>query len=69
MGFIEDQKKQWEETASSLARAQLPRDYALWEQAQSSAGHISLAAVAEEYDRLLKMKLDRKRGFFARLFG
>jgi hypothetical protein len=29
-----------------------------------------LAAVNDEYDRLLKMKLSRKhRGFFARLFG
>jgi hypothetical protein len=70
MGFIEDQQRQWEENAASLARANLPFDPDLWKQAERSAGHISLAAMNEEYDRLLKMELSRKqRGFFARLFG
>jgi hypothetical protein len=69
MGFVEDQMKQSEESARALDRAMLPTDPTLMALAEQRAGHISLKAVADEYDRLLEAKLNPPRGFFARLFG
>ena len=69
MGFIEDQMKQWEENARRADRSMLPTDQNLMAIAEQRAGHISLKAVADEYDRLLEAKLNPPRGFFARLFG
>jgi hypothetical protein len=69
MGFFEDQMKQWEQNARRAERSMLPTDPDLMAQAERNAGHISLSAVADEYDRLVEAKLTPRRGFFARLFG
>lgn len=69
MGFVEDEMKRWEQNARRADRSMLPTDPELMAQAERNAGHISLAAVADEYDRLLERKLSRPRGFFARLLG
>ncbi|WP_347265298.1 hypothetical protein [Nitrobacter sp.] len=70
MGFVEDQMKQWEQNARRAERSMLPTDPDLMAQAERNAGHISLKAVADEYDRLVEAKLTTpRRGFFARLLG
>jgi hypothetical protein len=69
MDFIEKQMKQWEENAARADRAMMPLDQDLWALAERRAGHISLKAISDEYDRLLEAKLSPKRGFFSRLFG
>ncbi|QQO22906.1 hypothetical protein JJB98_24775 [Bradyrhizobium diazoefficiens] len=68
MGYVEDQMKQWEANARAADRAMLPTDPKLMALAEQRAGHISLKAVAEEYDRLVEAKLNQPRGLFARLF-
>jgi hypothetical protein len=69
MGFMDEKLKEWEENAARTHRAMLPLDYDLWDQAEKSMGHISQAAVTDEYDRLLAIKLKPKPGLLARLFG
>jgi hypothetical protein len=45
-----------------------PHDPALWAEAERRAGHVSLKAISDEYERLAYEKY-RPRGFFERLFG
>jgi hypothetical protein len=57
--------------ARNVTLVSTPTDHALLDQAKRNAGHISLKAVSDEYDRLILQKYHRppRQGFWSRLFG
>jgi hypothetical protein len=44
-----------------------PYDPELWRQAKEVAGHISIKAVSDEYDRLVLAKYQQRRSWWSRL--
>jgi hypothetical protein len=56
--------------ARNVTLATQPTDHDLMRQAERNAGHISLKAVSDEYNRLILQKYHQpRRGFWSRLFG
>lgn len=64
--IVEEQERAIERSAEALFH---PHDQALWDQAEKAKGHISSAAVSDEYARLLNERLHPVRTFFERIFS